>query len=302
MIFLQILQTFRGFAIDILPLFIIALVVSSVFMEYFSFRSLDRLMLGKRGRTTFTSTLFAVFLPVTPVCRIPMAASIKRYGAGWPYALAFVGAGAGASLPALIITFMISWQFAALRVIAALAFLIVLPLIVRKVLEPRFSSRPLDFEIKSLFNQDFCEVSYDYINKDNLEPKLSGAWQNFLKLARITLPWLVLSLFIASLVYVIVPSEAIRAILGGKYTALKTSLLGFPFYFALGLEVPILFVLLKKGMDMGAAVSLMLAAPVVNFPVLSTLGRWLGYKKAVAFIFCCWLAASAIGVFFSYVG
>ncbi|HCG98641.1 MAG TPA: hypothetical protein DE036_02210 [Actinobacteria bacterium] len=77
--------------------------------------------------------------------------------------------------------------------------------------------------------------------------------------------------------------------------------MGLPFYFVFGADVPIIFVLLKKGLGVGGAVALMLAAPVVNAPVLAMVGRWLGYRRALVFVALCWLVASAIGMLFGYI-
>jgi uncharacterized membrane protein YraQ (UPF0718 family) len=81
----------------------------------------------------------------------------------------------------------------------------------------------------------------------------------------------------------------------GNFAPVFAALLGIPFYLVAGADVPLLAVFLRKGMDMGAAVSFMLAAPLINLPVLQLTGRWLGYRKAGVFLGICLLLVVAIG-------
>lgn len=114
MIFLQILQTFRHLAVNALPLFIIALVVSAVSVKHYPVRPYDRLLKQNRERTVLISGLFGALLPATPALRIPMAMLARQGGAKWAQTMAFT-AGAGAS--SLILTLMLGFKIVVLRII-----------------------------------------------------------------------------------------------------------------------------------------------------------------------------------------
>lgn len=300
MIFVQILQTFRGFATNVLPLFIIALVISAVVAEYFPARGLDKMLQQMKNRETLVSAFLGVFIPATPAYRISMAAIARRSGAQWTPVLTFVG-GAGAGISALIITSMVGLQFVLLRLVVALLFAYALSLFVVKLIEPRLAAVAMDTDVELLFSRDFSEASAEDIDNTGGNITLAGVWRNLLSMARIMLPWLFLSLFLATLVDVVVPKATIEMLMGGRFAAFKAALIGLPFYFVGGAEVPILSVLLNKGIDLGAAVTLMLAAPLINFPVLSVLGRWVGYRKAVGFMAICWLITSIIGLLLGFI-
>lgn len=300
MIFLQILRTFRHFSLDILPLFIIAFAVSVVALECFSARIFDKVLQKSNGKSTLSTVLFGALLPATPGYRIPMAAIARRAGMAWTPVLTFIGVGAGAGISTFIVTLTIGWDFLALRIVAALIFSFLLSIIIAKVLEPQFASTAMDSDIEPLFVRDFCEASTASIDKEDGVIETVGLWRNGLSLARITLPWLFLSLLLATLIYVVVPREFVEELLGDRFSAFTASLLGIPFYFVGGMEVPIILSLMGKGMNLGAAVSIMIAAPVVNIPVFTAMARWLGYRKAFAFMAICWFIAASIGTVFNF--
>lgn len=300
MIFVQILQTFRGLVIDVLPLFIIALAISAVAAEYFPARGFDKLLQQVKNRETLVSAFVGVLIPATPAARVSMAAIARRSGAQWTPVLTFIG-GVGAGLSTLVMTSMVSLQFVLLRLVVALLFAYALSLFIVKLIEPRLAAVAMDADVEQLFSRDFSEISVKDIDSAGGSVTFSGVWRNLISLARIMLPWLFLSLFLATLIDVVVPKTAIEALLDGRFAAFKVALIGIPFYFVGGSEVPLLSVLLSKGMSGGAAVTLMLAAPLINFPVLSVMGRWVGYRKALGFMAICWLIASVIGLLLGYV-
>ncbi|MBE0447038.1 MAG: permease [Actinobacteria bacterium] len=300
MAFLGILHMFRDFALDVLPLFIIALAISAVSAQCFPPRSLDELIQRNGARAVLVSAFFGVLLPVTSGYRIPMAAIARKGGAPWMLVLTFIGTGAAASISTIIVTSLIGWQFAVLRLIVALLFAFILSLIFR-VLEPRLAPVAIG-EVESLFNKDYCEASGSDSDVNGTEDGLIGIWQGFLRLGKVVLPWLLLSMILAILIQAMVPGKVIESFFSGPLSAPSAALIGFPFYFVIGTDVPLLLVLLKKGMSLGGVIAFMLAAPVVNFPVLSMVSRWLGYRVALVFITVCWLVASAIGALFGYVG
>ncbi|MDP2211148.1 MAG: permease [Candidatus Aquicultor sp.] len=301
MIFFDIITTFRNLTLDILPLVIISLVLAAVLAQYFSPRSLDRMIQSTPSRAVLASSFFGVFLPATTGCRVPMAAIARKSGAAWAPVLTFIAAGSAAGISTLIVTLLLGWQLAVLRIIVALLSALVLSLIITKFIEPRFAMAAMDCEVEPLFDNDFCEYCFEAEDEAPPVLRLSRVWRSLVRSTRVVVPWLALSLLLASLIEVVVSKETVTALLGGPLEAPKAALLGLPFYFVFGADVPIIYVLLKKGLSLGGAVALMLAAPVVNAPVLAMVGRWLGYRRALVFVALCWLVASAIGMLFGYI-
>jgi uncharacterized membrane protein YraQ (UPF0718 family) len=94
---------------------------------------------------------------------------------------------------------------------------------------------------------------------------------------------------------VIAPGLVGQVLFGGNLSVVWMSLLGIPFYFVGGAEIPIAYVLLSEGMGAGGAITFMLAAPLINVPVFVMMSRWLGYRMAFAYMAICWLFIILIG-------
>lgn len=295
MIFLQILQTFYDHALDILPLFIVGTLVASVALEYFPARTLDFIIKKNIRQEIVAAVFFGVVFPATAGYRIPIAALARRGGAGWAPTLGFIGAGAGAGASTIIVTALLGWQMAALRLVVALIFALVLVLVVSRLMAPRFAAAAMDSDVVPLFSRDFCEGAVEGLETAGSAPSFEGLFNNLLRVVRVTFPWLFLSLFLATLVSVIVSAQSISGLFSGILAVPLAALLGLPFYLVAGADVPLLAVLLEKGMSMGAAVAFMLAAPLINLPVLLTMRRWLGFQRTGAFLGICLLLVIAIG-------
>lgn len=301
MIFFEIVMTIRDLALAVLPLFIISLVISAVLAQYFTPRSLDVIIQRSPSRAVLASTFFGVFLPATTGCRVPMAAIARKSGATWAPLFTFIAAGAAAGVSTLSVTLLLGWQLAVLRIIVALLFALILSIVVTKVLEPRFAAVAMDSEVEPLFHKDFCEACLESDTGERPAFHVAKAWESLVRVTRVVAPWFALSLLLAALVEVVASRETVIAFFEGPLAVPKAALVGLPFYFVFGADVPLVFVLLKKGVSLGGAVAMMLAAPVVNIPVLTVLGRWLGYRRALAFVALCWLVAVAVGLLFGYI-
>jgi uncharacterized membrane protein YraQ (UPF0718 family) len=238
--------------------------------------------------------LYTVFLPATPVYKIVIAALSRRNGSKWAPALTFIGAGAGAGFAAIVVTMILGWKLTLLRAGISLLFGLMLAVVLAKYLEHQLAATAMDFEVESLLIKDFVEAKEQ--NLDRVEtPTIKDLWSGLVRISRIAIPWFVLSVFLATLMKVVVPDSVGQALFGGNFGVIWMSLLGIPFYFIGGAEIPIAYVLLSEGMGAGGAITFMLAAPLINVPVFVMMSRWLGYRMAAAYMIICWLFIILIG-------
>lgn len=296
MIFLQTIQIFRNLATNTLPLFIIALTISAMLTEYLSLRILDNLQRKVSSRSILFTGLYGAIMPATPALRILMAEFARQGGAGWVPMLTFIAA-ASAGAPALLMTTAAGLPVAFLRLIVTVAFAYFLAVTATRLIQPQLDTAYIESDLKLLCNREFCELPASNVTKLGVTVGAKNIWTNFLNLVKITLPWMILSLLLASVISVAIPNEWVRSIFSGTFAPFKAALLGIPFYFVCGTDVPLIYVLLRKGVDIAVIVSLMIAAPLVNFPVFLAVGRWLGYRYAFALVSFFWLLSSAIGMF-----
>ncbi|MCJ7589700.1 MAG: permease [Candidatus Aminicenantes bacterium] len=98
----------------------------------------------------------------------------------------------------------------------------------------------------------------------------------------------------------VIPSSAIAGLVGGNglWANFFASVSGALMYFATLTEVPILQGLLGSGMGQGPALALLLAGPALSLPSMIVIGRIMGAKKALVYIFLVVVMATATGWIF----
>jgi uncharacterized membrane protein YraQ (UPF0718 family) len=280
--------------LEVAPWLAISLVLTALSTEYLPANTLHRLFKTSKSHPVPVAMLYTVFLPATPVYKIVIAALSRRNGSKWAPALTFIGAGAGAGFAAVVVTMILGWKLTILRAGISLLFGLMLALVLAKYFEDQLATTGMDFEVESLLIKDFVEAKEQ--NLDRVEtPTIKDLWSGLVRVSRIAIPWFVLSLFLATLLKVIAPDSVGQALFGGNFAVIWMSLLGIPFYFVGGAEIPIAYVLLSEGMGAGGAITFMLAAPLINVPVFVMMSRWLGYRMAAAYMIICWLFIVLIG-------
>jgi uncharacterized membrane protein YraQ (UPF0718 family) len=295
LIFIDILNTFYNLLLQVAPWFVISLILTAVSVEFLPASTLSRLFKSGDGNDIPIAVSFAVLLPAMAAYKVLIAAYSRRGGIKWAPVLSFIAAGSGAGFAALSVTMMIGWELAAVRLVVALILGFVSAVVFAKYFEPRLAATAMDFEVESLLTRDFIEAQEENLDRKE-KPKLIDIWNSLIRATRISVPWLILSLFMATLIKTIIPVSVIEVLLSGNLGIVWLSFLGIPFYFVGGAEIPIISILMQKGMGMGGAVVLMLAPPLVNAPVFIAMSRWLGYRAAAAFMIVCWLIIVVMGV------
>jgi len=98
----------------------------------------------------------------------------------------------------------------------------------------------------------------------------------------------------------IIPSSAIAGLVGGNglWANFFASVSGALMYFATLTEVPILQGLLGSGMGRGPALALLLAGPALSLPSMIVIGKIMGAKKALVYIFLVVAMATVTGMIF----
>ena len=98
----------------------------------------------------------------------------------------------------------------------------------------------------------------------------------------------------------IIPGSAIAGLVGrnGLWANFFASVSGALMYFATLTEVPILQGLLGSGMGQGPALALLLAGPALSLPSMIVIGKIMGAKKALVYIFLVVAMATVTGMIF----
>ena len=101
----------------------------------------------------------------------------------------------------------------------------------------------------------------------------------------------------------IIPGSAIAGLVGGNsfWANLFASVSGALMYFATLTEVPILQGLIGSGMGQGPALALLLAGPALSLPSMIVIGRIMGAKKTLVYIFLVVAMATVTGMIFGII-
>jgi uncharacterized membrane protein YraQ (UPF0718 family) len=299
LIFVDILNTFYDLLLKTAPWLAVSLIVTALSIEFLPTGNLNSLIRTRKGYAVPVAIIYAIFFPASPAYKVLIASFARRGGSRWAPVLTFVGVGAGAGIASILVAMVVGWQLALTRIVAAALFGFALSIIAAKYFEPSLASTAMDFEVETLITHDFVEIKEDNINKEE-PPTYYDMWNSLVRVCRITVPWFILSIFLATLVKIIVPNSLTQSLLGGNLEIMLAALAGLPFYFLGGAEIPLIYVLIEKGLGLGGAVVLMLGAPLINAPVYVTVSRWIGYRMAAIYLVLCWVLLVMLGLAVNY--
>ena len=290
-------RVFRDSAGDIVPLFILALLVGAFIEEFVSERFIARFLTGKNPGTMALAALVGALIPLCTCGMVPLAVSLRRRGGDMKHTLCFLTAGAAVSIPVLLLTWkVLGFEWLVVRFAASVA----LGLLVgyASVVTLRGAAAR---STGTLAGQD--EVVEMHGAMFDLAPvagrsRLRAVWRCFLGQLREYAPWVLVSLVLAALVDVLVPGHWIHILYGQRTTvgSFLASISGVPFYFCSGAELPLVKELLAKGMGFGPAAAMMLAVPIVNIPTFGVVGKWLGPRAALVYLAMIVAGSTLLGV------
>lgn len=274
-------------AVDIIPLFVLAVFVGALIEEFVSERFILRFLTGRNPGTMLLAAIVGALIPLCTCGMVPLAVSLRRRGGDVKHIFCFLTAGAAVSIPVLLLTWRllgVEWMVARLAASVVLGLLAGYAgrIVLRGVGEPAAvpTGEPV-FEMSPLVERS----------------RLRHVWREFLGQLREYAPWVVVSLILAALVDQLVPEHWIHLLYGQKTTvgSFLASISGVPFYFCSGAELPLVRELLSKGMGFGPAIAMMLAVPIVNVPTFGVVGKWIGPRAAFAYLLLVVLFTTLLG-------
>lgn len=274
---------------EILPVFLIAIIASSLIDYYVSDETLQRIFGSGEG---FMSVLMASFIgSLIPICTcgmIPLAIKLHEKGLKWPPLVAFLVAGNASSIPALILTAIMGWQITALRFVTSVLFGILVAYLLVLLAPKDFR---LDLQVQHHHHDDSCCA-----HKKSVWQKL---WQDILEISRSFLPWILVAVVIATYISSIsdtaLMAQLLKPIQNPLLSAALASVIAFPFYFCAGADVPLSQEFIKLGMPIGTIISFMLASPGINLTSFLVYRKAVGLKLTIVFTLASIVAAVMIG-------
>src|SRR5437667_544657 len=280
----SLLRVFGESALDIVPLFLLAIFVGALIEEFVSESFIARFMTGRNPGTMLLGSVVGALIPLCTCGMVPLAVALRRRGGDLKHTFSFLTAGAAVSIPVLLLTWkLLGLSWVGIRLLAS----VVLGLLAGYATV--FVLRGVPGRSATLAGRD--EVVEMLGATFDLTPlrgssRLRAVWRRFLGQIRDYAPWVLVSLALAAVVDVLVPGHRIHILYGQRTTvgSLLASVSGIPFYFCSGAELPLVKELLAKGMGFGPATAMMLAVPIVNLPTFGVVAKWLGPRPALVYL------------------
>lgn len=295
---LSMWQVFADASLEIVPYFFLALILGALIEEYFPERAVTRFLTGKRPATMLLASTTGALIPLCTCGMVPLAVSLRRRGSDLKHTFAFLTAGAAFSVPVLFLTWkVLGGKWALARLVTSVIYGLAVGYAATWALR-REAARSA--EGGDATTQAAAAVGADAaadVVEIRPRPRLASVVRRLRGQVKEYFPWVVVSLAIAALVDVLVPRHWIHVLYGERTAAgaLFASLIGLPFYFCSGAELPLAKELLAKGMGTSSGTAMLLAVPIVNILTFGVVSRWLGPRGAFAYLALCVVGAAAIG-------
>lgn len=130
--------------------------------------------------------------------------------------------------------------------------------------------------------------------------KAKSAFQFALALFKQIMPYALIGAAISGIALVFIPSEIVAKYVGNDswYAIPLAAIIGVPLYLRIEMAIPLLSILLTKGMSMGAAMALLIGGTGASLPELAILSAMLKPKGVIGFTLTVFVIAISGGFLF----
>ncbi|MFA6715428.1 MAG: permease [Victivallales bacterium] len=253
--------------------------------------------MGKPGfKSIFKAALFGVPLPVCSCGVIPITLALKKQGAGRGAAGSFLISTPQTGLDSFFATYaVLGWVFAVFRPIAAFLTGIAGGLLIEKYGKPggekKVPASPIESTVESK------------VRPHGLQALIAIFHYGFIKLLGSIASALLAGLILAALIHLFVPADFAAEYLQSDWLAMPVMLLfGIPLYVCSTASIPIAASLIIKGISPGAALVFLITGPATNIATVTTMGKVLGRKAVVIYLFTVAVGAIIAGYILNLTG
>ena len=238
------------------------------------------------------STIIGTFLPICCWGSLPIAVSFYKKGARLGPVLAFLVATPATSISALLVTYsLLGLKFAVYTFFAVIVMGVVtglignmIKIVPKKMTEEKACPHCEKIAKKTLFTRTLSILRYAYIDL----PKEIG-----LEL----IIGIVLAAFVASFIPL---GHIIKLYFGGASGYLFSIVFGILTYLCATASIPLVDSLIRQGLNIGAAMTLLLIGPITSYGTLLVLRKEYGMKTLVVFLTSLIITSLIAGLGFQF--
>jgi uncharacterized protein len=286
----RIIEEFFRLTITVLPFFFFGAAFSAALETWLKPAFAEKyLKSGFKG--VLNAGLLGAILPGCACATMPMAEGIKRKGASLGVVSAFIMVSPLLSPQTVILTYaLLGLRFTLARVV----FSLVGALVIGLVYETLQKHRVKGFVFSDVKPATVCCKSCSETSE--IAAKKSF-FKNFVSVTKELAKYFLIGMFIASLMIVLVPEDAIPRYIGssGPFAYIAAVLVGIPVYMCEGEEIPITRSLLELGLGAGPAFAFMLGSIGTCIPTMIMAQKIIGKVPTIAYILFWFVFAAASG-------
>lgn len=288
----NIIKEFSSLTLSVIPYFILGAMFGAFLKSYIK-PDLAVKYLNRGFSSIINAALLGAILPGCACATMPMAEGLKEKKASLGTIASFIMVSPLLSPQTVILTYaMLGWKFTIARIIFSLTGAVILGIVFNyfgrlKIKGFSGDDKPLDAGTE--VPPSLCDV------------EKTGFLKNFLDIVKNLGKYFILGMFIASLLTVFIPEDAIPRYIGssGVFAYLVAVLVGIPVYICEGEEIPITSALLRLGLGSGPSFSFLLGSVGTCIPTMLMAQKVIGRKPVIIYILYWFLFAVSSGLVFS---
>lgn len=258
---------------------------------------------GEGVLASLKASAIGVPLPLCSCSVIPVAASLRKQGAGRGPTIAFLISTPQTGVDSIAVTYsMLGGVYAMYRPLVALISGLVGGAVTAQATRSEPDPSPEIKEESSDAEDSTCAA--------DPQPGVGGRLVEMVRYAFITLPAdialaLLVGVLISAAITELAPAEFFAPILGGGLLSMTVmALVGIPMYVCATASVPIAAALVARGVSPGAALVFLMTGPATNAATLATIRSSLGTRTAVAYLLtvftCAIVGGLSLDAFFAH--
>jgi len=251
---------------------------------------------GNNMFSVLKASLFGVPLPLCSCGVIPVAAHLRKEGAGKSSTISFLISTPTTGIDSILATYsLLGLLFAIIRPVSAFFAGIFAGIILN------LSQKEKKAEVSEDFSCAICDVATPHAH--SLTYKIKKMFKyGFFDLIEDIGKWIVIGVFFGGVIGYFVPSNIIERYLGNPELAYPLMLvISIPMYVCATGSIPIAASLIAKGMTPGAGLVFLIAGPATNTATLSFVAGKLGKKALFIYLFAIVFTSLLFGFLIDYI-
>ncbi|QQS52746.1 MAG: permease [Bacteroidota bacterium] len=274
--------------LDMGPWLLFGFLIAGVLHVFFPEGKMNRLLGKSNMKSVLRAALIGIPLPLCSCGVIPTGISIHKNGASKGAAVSFLISTPQTGVDSILVTYsLLGLPFAIVRPIVAFF---------TGIMGGYLTNRA---ENRSEAPSKAAEIP---VPRDkSIHPLVAIFKYAFVDFLQDIAKWLVIGLLVAALIAVFVPDDFFASYLHHDFLGMLIILVvSIPIYVCATSSVPIAAVLILKGLSPGAALVFLMAGPATNAATISVIGKAMGKRTLIIYLFTIISGALLSGLFIDY--